>query len=146
MRCKDAMVTMVFRCRGEDPVQKVAQLMQEMRIGFIPVTDESGGLVGVVTDRDLAVRVLAEGKSPRTPVGWVMTRGPMFTCHPDDDLREVERRMVEEQRKRAVVVANDKVVGVLSVVDIAVGEGAGRRTGKLMHGLSRHESISHLVT
>jgi len=136
MRCKDAMVTMVSRCREEDPVHRVARLMQEMRIGLIPVTDEAGGLVGVVTDGDLTLRVLAEGRSPETPAGRVMTRGPTFTCHPDDDLREVKRRMVEEQRKRAVVVANGKVMGVLSIVDVAACEGAGLRTGKLMHELS----------
>jgi CBS domain-containing protein len=142
MRCKDVMVTLVFRCHEGDPVQKVARLMLEEQVGFIPVTNELGRLVGVITDRDLALRVLAEDKSGQVPVGSVMTMGGLLTCRPDDDLRALEKRMADEQKGRAVVVDNGKVVGVISAADVAVAEGSKRRAGALMRALSRRESAS----
>src|SRR6185369_7403185 len=142
MRCKDVMAMLVFRCREADPVQKVARLMLEEQIGFVPVTDETGHLVGVVTDRDLALRVLAEDKPAQTPVLSVMTVGGLLTCHPDDDLRALSRRMAEEKKGRAVVVEHGKVVGVISAADVAVAEGSRGRAGALMRALSRRESAS----
>jgi len=145
MRCKDAMVTMVFRCGEDEPAQKVARLMQEMRVGFLPVTNQAGHLVGVVTDRDLALRILAEGRSPETPIGSVMTLGNLLSCRPDDDLRDLERRMADDQKARAVVVENDKVVGVISAMDILIAEGSKRRAGKLMEAIAHRESRSALA-
>ena len=141
MRCKDVMVTLVFRCHEEDPVQKVARLMLEEQVGFIPITSAAGRLVGVVTDRDLAIRVVAENKPADTPVRAVMTMGGLLTCAPDDDLRAVARRMEAEQKARAVVVEHGQVVGVISATDVAVTEGA-RRAGSLMRALARRESAS----
>jgi len=142
MRCKDVMVTLVFRCHENDSIQKCARLMLEEQIGFVPVTGESGRLVGVVTDRDLALRVLAEGKSVDLPVKSVMTIGGLLTCHPDDDLRDLEKRMAEERKGRAVVMENERVVGVISAADVAVAEGSQRRAGWLMRELARRESGS----
>jgi len=140
MRCKDVMVTLVFRCRDSDPVQKAARLMLEEQVGFIPVTDETGRLAGVITDRDLALRVLAEDKPARTPIKSVMTAGGLLTCHPDDDLQALARRMAKEKKGRAVVVEGGKVVGVISAADVAVAEGSMERAGALMRALSRRES------
>jgi CBS domain-containing protein len=146
MRCKDVMVTLVFRCHEDDPVQKIARLMLEEQVGFIPVTNEIGRLVGVITDRDLALRVVAEDKSAQTPVRSVMTMGGLLTCQPDDDLRELARRMADKQKGRAVVVENGRVVGVISAADVAVAEGSKRRAGVLMRALSRRESASIVRT
>lgn len=141
MRCKDVMMTLVFRCHEEDPVRKVARLMLEEQVGFIPITGADGRLLGVVTDRDLAVRVVAEGSPPNTPVRSVMSMGGLLTCGPDDDLRGLARRMEAEQKGRAVVVEHGQVVGVVSAADVAMTEGA-RRAGSLMRALARRESAA----
>ncbi len=141
MRCKDVMMTLVFRCHEEDPVQKVARLMLEEQVGFIPITNASGRLVGVVTDRDLAIRVVAEGKTADTPVRSVMSMGGLLTCGPDDELRSLARRMEAEQKARVVVVEHGQVVGVISAADVAIAEGT-RRAGSLMRALARRESTS----
>jgi CBS domain-containing protein len=141
MRCKDVMMTLVFRCHEEDPVRKVARLMLEEQVGFIPVTNATGRLVGVVTDRDLAIRVVAEDKPADTPVRAVMSMSDLLTCAPDDDLRAVARRMEQEQKARAVVMEHGQVVGVVSATDVALAEGA-RRAGSLMRALARRESTS----
>lgn len=142
MRCKDVMVTLVFRCHEDDTIQKCARLMLEEQIGFVPVTDKSGRLVGVLTDRDLAIRVLAEGKSAQLPVRSVMSMGNLLTCHPDDELRALEDRMADEKKGRAVVLEDGRVVGVISAADIAVAEGSRRRGSWLMRELSSRESGS----
>jgi len=144
MRCKDVMMTLVFRCHEEDPVQKVARLMLEEQVGFIPITSAAGRLVGVVTDRDLAIRVVAEAKPPNTPVRAVMTMEGLLTCGPEEDLRALARRMESGQKGRAVVVENDQVVGVISAADVAITEGA-RRAGSLMRALARRESATTLA-
>ncbi|HEY8211311.1 MAG TPA: CBS domain-containing protein [Myxococcaceae bacterium] len=141
MRCKDVMTTLVFRCHEDDPVQKAARLMLEEEVGFIPITTGSGRLAGVITDRDLALRVLAEGKPANTPVCSVMSMEGLLTCRPDDDLRMVARRMEDEQKGRAVVVESGQVVGVISAADLAVIEGP-RRAGLLMRALAHRESAS----
>ncbi len=141
MRCKDVMTTLVFRCHENDPVQKAARLMLEEEVGFIPITDAFGRLAGVITDRDLALRVVAEGKPPDTPVCLVMSLDGLLTCRPDDDLHAVTRRMETERKGRAVVVEGGHVVGVISATDVAIAEGA-RRAGSLMRALARREPSS----
>lgn len=141
MRCKDVMTTLVFRCHEGDPVHKAARLMLEEEVGFIPITTASGRLAGVITDRDLALRVLAEGKPADTPVGSVMSLDGLLTCRPDDDLRAVTYRMESERKGRVVVVEDGQVVGVISAADVAFTEGA-RRAGSLMRALARRESAS----
>jgi CBS domain-containing protein len=139
MRCKDVMTTLVFRCHEDDPVQKAARLMLEEEVGFIPITNASGRLAGVVTDRDLALRVLAEGRPADTPVCSVMSLDGLLTCRPDDDLVAVVHRMETERKSRAVVVESGQVVGVISATDIAL-TGGTRRAGSLMRALARRES------
>jgi CBS domain-containing protein len=140
MLCRDVMFPLVFKCTEDTPVVECAQRMRDEQIGFLPVVDAKGMAVGVVTDRDLAVRVLAERQSPSTPVRAVMTPGPLLICLPDEPLGTVERRMAQAKKSRVLVVDHiGTVLGVISLSDISVAEGNVERTGSLLRDLAIRE-------
>jgi CBS domain-containing protein len=143
MKCEDVMLTLVFKCDPESTVSECAQLMRDEQLGFVPVLDKQMQVVGVVTDRDLAVRVLAEDKPGTTRVSEVMSMGPFLSCEPEDDLHELELRMAREKKTRALVKASDgSLLGVISLSDIAQNERSAARTGRLLKEVTRRESVS----
>jgi CBS domain-containing protein len=141
MLCKDVMLTLVFKCTKDMTALACAKLMKAENIGFVPVTAENGALVGVVTDRDLVLRVMAEEKPLAVTIGEIMSSGPFLVCSPDDDLHSLEERMGDARRSRAVVQdAQGKVVGIISLSDIAQVERSASRTGKLLREVTHRES------
>jgi len=105
----------------DDPARRVAELMAEHDCGCLPVVDarQGGRVVGVVTDRDLALRGLAQGRGPETPVRELMTPDPEC-CRADDDVKDVERVMADWQVRRVVVVdADRRCVGMIAQADLA---------------------------
>jgi CBS domain-containing protein len=143
MKCKDVMLTLVFKCNEQSSVAECAQLMRDEHLGFVPVLDQQLAVVGVVTDRDLAVRVVAEKRGLDTPVSAVMSTGPFLTCKPDDELEELEDRMARTKKGRALVKAKDgSLLGIISLSDIAQRERSATRTGKLLKEVTRRESVS----
>jgi CBS domain-containing protein len=101
----------------DQSIRDAARLMKEIDAGFLPV-GENDRLVGMVTDRDIAVRAIAEGKGPDTPVRDVMTKEVHY-CFDDDDLEKVAGQMSELQVRRLPVLNRDKrLVGVISLSDI----------------------------
>jgi CBS domain-containing protein len=109
-------------CRPEDTARACARLMKEENIGFVPICDEADKPVGTLTDRDLALRVLAEGRSPDVDLASFMTR-EVVSCKIGDDLRDAERLMQERRKSRIMVCdENGKLQGVISLSDIAETE------------------------
>ena len=109
----------------EDTAQDTARMMRENNCGSLPVVDNqrSMRLVGVVTDRDLAIRGLAEGKGADTRISELMSRDPSC-CSPDTDVRELERIMAERQVRRVPVVdSTGRCVGIVSQADLALSKG-----------------------
>jgi CBS domain-containing protein len=125
MKAQDLMTTEPACCTPSTTVREAAQLMRDHDCGCIPVVEgESLKLVGVVTDRDIACRCIAEGKSPETPVREIMTTKPQ-RCHPEDDIVAVEQIMIEAQVRRVPVVdARDCCVGMIAQADLALNEEA----------------------
>lgn len=106
-------------CRVGDSVRDCAVIMKAENIGFVPICDESGAPVGTLTDRDIAIRVVAEGKSADTKVDQVMTKD-VVSCRLGDDLSTAERLMRERRKSRIMVCdSQGKLVGVISLSDIA---------------------------
>jgi CBS domain-containing protein len=101
-----------------DAIQAAARMMADHDIGFLPV-GENDRLVGMITDRDIAVRAVAEGRSPTTTIREIMTTDVKYVFE-DDDLDEVVANMAENKVRRMPVLNQDKrLVGVLSLTDAA---------------------------
>ena len=139
MLCRDVMNKSVVVCNEGDRVADCARLMRDRCIGFVPVVDGGGQVVGVLTDRDLALRVLAEDLSPETPVRAVMTRDVRI-CRPWDSLRAAERKMAAVRKSRLVVADEDGCcAGVISLSDIAQAD-TRALAGHLLYEITQREA------
>jgi len=102
-----------------EPVSAAARLMKERNIGSMPVRDEDGRLAGMLTDRDIVLRCVAAGRDPsETQVKSVMSTGAI-TAAPGEDVTAALSRMRTEQIRRLPVVEGEKLVGMLSLADVA---------------------------
>jgi CBS domain-containing protein len=140
MYCRDVMMTKVFTCRRDEPVSRCAEVMRDERIGLVPIVDEGDVVVGVLTDRDLAIRVIADRRSLQTPAGEVMSTGPLTVCRPDDDLQALEARMAHDQKSRVLVLsAEGRCVGIVSLSDVARFEKTAQ-AGEVLKKVAHRES------
>ena len=102
-------------------IREAAQMMAELDAGALPVQQDDR-LVGMITDRDIAVRAVAQGKSPETPVRDVMSPEVLY-CFDDQEIEDVSRNMGEVKVRRLPVVNRDKrLVGIVSIGDLALKE------------------------
>ena len=127
-------------CTPHNTARDAALLMKEHDCGSIPVVEslDSRRLVGTVTDRDLAIRGLAAGKGPDTPVRDLMTDDPI-TAAPDDEVEIVREVMVAQQVRRVPVVdGNGAIVGMVAQADLALEEGAAsdQEVGRIVEAIS----------
>jgi CBS domain-containing protein len=123
MKVRDAMSRDVRVASPEESIRNAARLMVEIDVGALPV-GENDRLIGVITDRDIAVRAVAEGKAPTTKVREVMSREVLY-CYDDQSLDEIARNMAEVQVRRLPVVDRDKrLVGIIALGDLARNEDA----------------------
>ena len=134
MKVSEAMTKQVVTAAPGDSVQKVAGIMLNIDSGAVPIL-EDGKVVGLVTDRDIVLQVVAKGGALSTPVSGVMS-GDVQTCKEDDNLSDAAAQMASHQIRR-LVVANDAgaLVGILSLGDIAVDYGA-KVVGKTLEEIS----------
>ena len=118
MRCQDIMKKELECVSPTSTVQSAAERMRDQKIGFLPVCDSSRKVLGTLTDRDLAIRVLAGGHASNTPVEDVMTR-EIVCCRPEDDLRTAEDLMGRNQKSRIMCLdANGHLVPVIPVKEL----------------------------
>src|SRR5438270_7781655 len=102
MQCKQIMRQNVQFVRGDDEVGSAAETMRNAEIGFLPVCDlENNKIVGTLTDRDIAIRLVAERKSPATPVAQIMTRVLIF-CHSNENVDKARELMESHQVSRII--------------------------------------------
>jgi len=135
MRVAEAMTRDVRVAHPDQSIQEAARMMADIDAGILPV-GEGDRLVGMITDRDIAIRAVAEGKGPQTPIRDVMSPEVKY-CFEDDDTDEVARNMAEIQVRRLPVVNRDKrLVGIIALGDLAVMEG-GRVAGEAVGGISQ---------
>jgi CBS domain-containing protein len=121
MKAQEIMTPNPACCTPNDSVQEAARLMEQHDCGCLPVVEDTevNRLMGVVTDRDLALRALAAKKGPETKVRDVMSTAPSC-CTPDDDVDTVERIMAERQVRRVPVIDRAGCcVGIIAQADIA---------------------------
>jgi len=118
------------------PIRDAARLMAEIDAGVLPV-GENDKLVGMITDRDIAIRAVAADKGPATPIREVMSKDVKY-CFEDDDLDDIAQNMADIKVRRLPVLNHEKrLVGILSLGDIALTEGPGpSNAGSALCGIS----------
>jgi CBS domain-containing protein len=122
MRVSEAMSRDVRLANPGQSIRDVAKIMAEIDAGAMPV-QENDRLVGMITDRDIAIRAVAQGKGPDTPVRDVMSTEQVLYCYDDEDLDHVAKNMADIRVRRLPVVNRDKrLVGILSLGDLALRE------------------------
>jgi CBS domain-containing protein len=123
--------------KGNDTVRRAAQLMADCDCGFLPVADDDR-LIGTITDRDIALRAIGNGRGPDCPVSEVMTRDVKY-CFDDEDLSHVADNMGDLQIRRLPVVDREKrLVGIVSLGDIAIESALHEDAADALSGISRH--------
>jgi CBS domain-containing protein len=132
---RDLMTQNPTSCDVNTTVLEAAKRMAQEDVGAIPVVD-GDRLVGVLTDRDIVVRVVAEGRDPMTiRVGEVATKD-LVTVSPDEDLDTALRTMASAQVRRVPVVEGDRLVGVVAQADVA-RKGEDSKTGEVVEQISQ---------
>jgi CBS domain-containing protein len=135
MKVKDAMTSDVCLANPDMSICEAACLMADSDIGTLPVGD-GDRLVGMITDRDIAIRAVAQGKSPDTPVRDVMSKEILY-CFEDETTEHVARNMGDQKVRRLPVLDRKKrLVGIVSVGDLALSTKANV-TGQAVAGISR---------
>lgn len=119
MKVKDCMCNHVNFVKPDTTIQDCAKMMCECHIGCTPVCDDGNRLVGIVTDRDILLRAVAcEKDTCKTPVSEIMTTKP-YACDCNSDITEAEKIMADKQVRRIPVMENNKVIGILTLGDLA---------------------------
>jgi CBS domain-containing protein len=127
-------------CLRETTIREAAGLMREYDCGSIPVVDsmEKRKLIGIVTDRDIAIRAVADGKGSDTPVGELMTESPV-AADADDEVETVREVMIREQIRRVPVTDRGGVIGgIIAQADLAREDAAAsdREVGRIVEAIS----------
>lgn len=136
MQVSELMNPSVVSISPDDSATLAARLLSRHNIGSLPVCGEDGGLRGIVTDRDIVTRCVAAEEDPgEIKVRDIMTRN-CTVASPGDDVREAARKMAEGQVRRLPVLENDKVVGILSLGDIALSQRCGMEASKALTEIS----------
>jgi CBS domain-containing protein len=133
MNIRDVMTPNPRTVSPEDSLESAARIMRDEDTGVVPVVQD-GRPVGILTDRDIVVRGVAEGGSARA-VRDVVT-GRLISVSPDATTREATDLMSEHQIRRLPVVENDRLIGIVSLGDLAVKEAKDRRVGDTLQSIS----------
>lgn len=142
MKIRDVMTRDVTSVSPDATIQEAATCMKKIDAGMIPVWDGQK-LHGIVTDRDITVRGTAEGHGPGTKVSEVMTKD-VCSCGEDDDVQDAAQLMEREQIRRITVLdGGQRLVGVVSLGDLAVSPQAGSVAGEVLERVSQPGPVHH---
>jgi CBS domain-containing protein len=134
MNIRDVMTPNPRTVSPQDSIQNAARIMRDEDTGVAPVVD-NGKPVGVITDRDIVVRAVAEGGQLNRPIRDIVTN-ELVAATPDMSVSEATELMSTHQVRRLPVVENNRLVGIVSIGDIAVKEGKDSRVGDALQHIS----------
>ena len=142
MKLKEIMTSNIEVIHPSDTLQTAAQKMRDRDIGFLPVCD-GDRLIGVLTDRDLITRALAEGTDSKAMLGRDLVTSPAIYCFDDQSVDEAAKLMHDNQIRRLVVLhrGDKRMVGVASLGDLAVTVD-DKLSGEVLQSISEPESIN----
>jgi len=142
-KCSDVMTREPIAVEPDEAIGRVAELMKRQDVGAVPVieTNASRRLVGIITDRDIVVKVLAVGRDAKSAVREAMTSNPA-TCREDEDVTEAVARMADRQVRRLPVVdAEGRLCGIIAQADIATRVKKDKTTGELVEAISEPGTV-----
>ncbi len=142
-KCREVMTKDPASCGASETVTKVAGLMKQHDVGSVPVV-ESDRLVGIVTDRDIVLKVVADRRNPeQAPVRDAMTPNPV-SCKEDDDLEYALKLMKERQvRRMPIVDGGGRLTGIIAQADVATRVHKDAKTGELVEAISESGTARH---
>ncbi|GAB1476660.1 CBS domain-containing protein [Bacillota bacterium] len=117
MRVKDLMTSSIISARPDMTVHEIARRMRQADVGALPVCDDNSRVLGIVTDRDIVIRSLASDENPRT-ASEIMTMDPVYAT-PNMNTHQAAILMAKHQVRRLPVIENDRLIGLISMADIA---------------------------
>lgn len=137
MKVKDVMTSEVVTCKTSHTLPDCASTMRELNVGVMPVLDDQFNLIGILTDRDIAVRAVARGVDPnKAQVGNFMTPHPI-TVAPDINVEDAAEIMADNQVRRLPVCdSSGKLVGIVSLGDLAVDVGESELIAETLEEIS----------
>lgn len=136
VKLRDIMTTNVVSVDRNTTVEEAARIMRELNVGSVPVT-ENGRVIGIITDRDLVLRNVAAGRGPRdTTVGEIMSAS-VVSANPDMDVHTAADLMAKNQIRRLPVVEEDRLVGIVSIGDLAVRNVYENEAGSALSSISK---------
>jgi len=139
-KCNEVMTKNPVCCLPSDTVSRVAELMKSKDIGPIPIIDsvQTKKLVGILTDRDLALKIVADGRNPKsTKAEEVMTR-EVVTCRAEDDLQNALDAMSGHKLRRIPVIDNNsRIVGIIAQADVATRVDEPEETAAMVRKISQ---------
>ena len=136
-KARDAMTKGAEFLKTDDTVKKAAEKMASADVGALPICNSDGRLQGMVTDRDIAVKVVAKGMDPASTRLSDLTDGSeVVTIGADDSIDEAVRTMKQHRVRRLPVIDGDKVVGMLSQGDVAINLSDNSKVGDLVEAIS----------
>ena len=136
MQVRDIMTDRVISVSQMEPVSSAARLMKRHNLGALPVCDDGGRLRGVITDRDIVTRCVAADMEPAdTRIREIMSRG-ITTCRTDEDISDVLRAMGREQVRRLPVTQDGRLVGMVSLADLARSAGSYMEAAETLSEIS----------
>lgn len=135
MKVRDIMSKDIACVRSDDTIERAAQLMKQYNVGSIPVcTDDK--ILGIVTDRDIAVRSTATGEDPgERRVGDIMTKEPVVGS-PEMDVRDAAKLMSDRQIRRLPIVENNSLIGIVALGDISLEPASRKSAGYALQNIS----------
>jgi CBS domain-containing protein len=143
-KCGDVMTREPACCEPGDSIQRAAQLMKTEDVGSLPVVESGASrtLVGIITDRDIAVKVVAEGRPAQTASARdAMTQNPV-TVREDDDVNRALSAMADRKVRRIPVVdADGRLCGIIAQADIATRLHQDKTTGDLVEAISEPQTV-----
>jgi CBS domain-containing protein len=145
-KCRDVMTKDPASCQPADSITKVAGLMKQEDVGSVPIVEsaESRRLTGIITDRDIVVKVIAAGRAAdSTTVRDAMTANPA-SCRETDDLDQAVKLMKERQvRRMPIVDAEGRLTGIIAQADVATRVNKDSKTGELVEAISESGTSRH---
>ncbi|HKI54850.1 MAG TPA: CBS domain-containing protein [Anaerolineales bacterium] len=142
-KASEVMTTPPVCCLSNDMVLKTAKLMKSENVGSIPIVEneQTQELIGIVTDRDLVLKIVAEGLDATSTQTKVAMTHKVVTCLADDDLQKVMDTMSEHQLRRIPVIdKNRKILGMISQADVAIHYGHPKRTAAMVKEISKENT------